>query len=257
MKYRILPFILVILLASCTGKHGNDGQSATVTDSIPQKNKTGGLFDSIHDTRLKKIVSDDGIELLSVKHVIFAGYPDEQILFLDHDADRNTKDVFDDFNMNVAAMIPDSLTILPNPLTEMKGKYKEIFNYKGKYMTAYTGEITYSDEIVIADSAMIWIPDGMSFMVYKKGERAGDKVTYFVSETSGKIDTIEIKLLNGELKMQLWKWPDHGHGGYSLRVPADKIGSLPYIVAANNIGLDGNMEVIFDKINYDSLWQTK
>jgi hypothetical protein len=94
-------------------------------------------------------------------------------------------------------------------------------------------------------------------LLYKSSERIGDKVTYVVSDDKGQLDTIEIKQLKGEMKMQLWKWRKEGEVKYSLRVSDEKIGYLPGIFALNNIGLDGDMEVTFDKIDYYSLMNSK
>lgn len=258
MKYKLLPFIVGIILAACTSKHENIGPINSSTDSASLSNRTGGLFDSIHDTRLRQEVAKASIDLLSVKHVIVNGIALEQILFIDQNANKTIKsNLSADPYPGLSNVISDSVPFLLNPLREMNGKYTEVFSYKGKYMTASVGDAVYSEEIIVTDSAMIWIPNGFTFLLYKSGERVGDKVTYVVSDDKGQLDTIEIKELKGELKMQLWKWRKQGEINYSLRVPDDKIGYLPSIFALNNVGLDGNMEVTFDKIDHESLMNSK
>ena len=258
MKYLILPFIVGLTLVGCTDKHGKAEQSNSSTDSTSVSIRTGGLFDSIHDTRLRQAVAKESIELLAVKHVLLNGNATEQILYIDQNANKTIKsNLSADPYPGLSNLISDSVPFLLNPLREMNGKYTEVFSYKGKYMTASIGDVIYSDEIIVTDSAMIWIPSGFNFLLYKSGERAGDKVTYVVSDDKGQLDTIEIKQLKGDLKMQLWKWRKQGEVKYSFRVSDDKIGNLPGIFALNNIGLDGDMEVTFDKINYDSLMTVK
>jgi len=258
MKYKLLSFIVGLMLTACTGKHDNAEQTNSATDSTSLNIRTGGLFDSIHDARLKQEVAKESIDLLSVKHVVVNGDAIEQILYIDQNANKTVKsNLSADPYPGLSALISDSVPFLLNPLREMNGKYTEVFSYKGKYMTASIGDLIYSDEIIVTDSAMIWIPSGFNFLLYKSGERIGDKVTYVVSDDKGQLDTIEVKQLKGELKMQLWKWRKQGEVKYSLRVSDDKIGYLPGIFAQNNVGLDGDMEVTFDKIDYDSLMTEK
>ena len=253
MKYGILPFIIVVALAGCNSKHSGD-QAATTTDSIPHM---GGLFDSVHDAKLRGEVMKDYIDLLSVKHVLVNGNAIEQVLYVDHNANRSEKTPMINDYPGFASVLAECVDFMPNPLPEMNGRYTSAFSYKGKDMTANIGDAINSDEMIVRDSAIIWIPDGLDFLLYKSGERTGDKVTYVVSDQDKSTDTIEIKMLKGDLKMQIWKWTKQGDIKDSLRVPQDKIGSVPAIVAENNTGLDGNMEVTFDKIDYDALWAGK
>jgi hypothetical protein len=258
MRYLYFLFLTLLLISGC---HNPRSTNSDATSSVVQADTTkhyGGLRDSVTDTRLKGLVNSDSVELLAVKHVVLNSNKIEQILYIDHSTDRSDRFLMLDSMFGyIASAIPDGHSILLNPIPAMNDRYIQVFSFRGKYVTTVVGDVKWSEEMLITDSAIIWIPDGLNVLLYKKGKRTGDRVRYVVSDEKKHLDTIQIKMLGGELGMQLWKWRDHGDAGYYLMVPQSKIGLIPALWAVNNVGLDGNMDVQFDHINYDSLFTAR
>lgn len=255
MKSSILLAIVMITLSGC---HGNKPSENTLTTNGRDTSARckGGLYDSIQDIRLQGEVCKDGIEILAVRHATSQGEPVEQLLYLDRSAAR-----LEPFKTNAQGFGPmafDSTVLRHNPLPAINGNYVQVFSYQGKYVMANVGDVTNSDIMVVTDSAVIWIPNGLNAFLYKSGEQSGDRVTYIVSDQQrNKVDTIHIRLLGGENKMQLWHWSHEIGAGYSLMMPLERLGAIPELNAINNRGLDGDMEVAFDKLNFDSLMNSR
>ncbi len=243
-----------MVLCGCTGDHkGKMNNEITFTATHPRQ---GDLFDSIHDLRLREITGKDSIELLAVHHVVEQGEAVEQILYLDRSAARLDK--LRSESNGFGPMEFDSGILRHNPLPAMTGSYVQVFSYKGQYMMANVGDRVNSEQMVVTDSAIVWIPNGFNLLYYKSGQQSGNIVTYVVADEQRKsTDTIQIKMLGGSNKMQLWRWPHEYGSNYVMMMPIENLGDVPEINAHNSKSLDGNMDVAFDRINYDSIMNSK
>ena len=255
MKYRILPFILVILFVGCTGKKTSTDQTATVSDSIPKISKTSPMLDSVRTPELKKLLTGDSIELLIVKHVPSGDYQAEQILYLDHRVSTNFKHLSS--SKPKAASIHNSTTPhINNPYPDLKGQYLSVDRYNGKLVF-----IDYSDGggilNVLTDSCLwTWGEVEWSGEHYANANRSADGITTYDFTNDGE-SAVQIKKLGGEFDLQLWKRIESGSVSYSLMVPIEKSLYIQNLVARNNLGAGSDLLVDFDKINYDSLMNNK
>lgn len=261
MKYKILPFIVGIMLAGCNDKHGSGEQTVAGTDSLSKSVKSASLMDSVHDDNFKKLLADDSIELIQVNHFMADTEHGEEILYLDKRASNSYKEKkqYESIKEGLQAwnsQFTDSLVHIRNPFPDMNGTYVHVGKFHGYYVVLSLGDE--SERIPLVMDTSIFICQMMSVNCpYISAERKNTNViTYHYMERQNPM-SIEIKNLGGEYGLQLWE--GFGRGKYELRVPVEKVGDMPELVYNNNIGLGaGNgFDIHFDPINYDSLMNSK
>jgi hypothetical protein len=270
MKYRIFPFILVILLAGCTGKHNDGDQAVTATDSIPKTTKVVSLIDSVFDPEFRKVLMKDSVELIAVEHSKSGANKMEVVTYIDHEISCNyrywndlksrTENIIKQIKSGTL-MIVDTNKHINNPFPDMNGSFVRIDIYKGQF-------VYFMDQIrrehIITDSMIIELQfDSINTPItYISANRKENGVTTFKLSYNGHSTYLEIKRLRGKYDLQLWKWTnDDSDSWYELRGPIGKGLNFPQLYCRNNkdltVEIENQSAIKFDHINYDSLFNSK
>lgn len=261
MKYKILlPFILVVMLAGCTGKHSNGDQTSitkidstdtlTVNDTMTRHD---GLFDSIRDPSLREMVMHDSIEMLGVKHFNAGSIPGEEILYLDYRIPKNYGEIERLNSRSRQGEIKmlnftETLAHINNPFPEMNGTYTEIKKYRGSFVTLSMMDETVETPTISDTNIFISRMMSVNCPYISATRKDGNIITYKIMEGQKPI-SIDIKMLGGKYKTQLWK--GFGNNMYELMVLDEKVIGMPVLVYTNNVGLaaGSGFDIKFDSIN--------
>lgn len=258
MRYGILLFVVVVLLAGCNGKHGGV-QTTLANDSLRKTPSTSFTSDSVSSPELRKLLLDDSIQLLEVKHEQSGEYLAEQLLYIDHKVSTNFK--YQGNPMQIKAndyrsIGNDSLSHIHNPYSDLVGQYLSVNRYKGKivfmeYSDGGTSTSVMTDTCLWTSGQTEWSGER-----YVSAGRNTNGITKYDFSSDGYY-YLEIKRLGGEFDLQLWKRTDGEAKYYTLMVPMTKSLFIPNLFAVNNLGAGSDMSVEFDQINYDSLMNGK
>ena len=224
----------------------------------------GGLFDSITEPSLFKMVTSDSTEIIEVSHKICNGYHVEFLTYIDHRVEGNLKKLKYIKSLiakpmgNADCNIDDTIGYINNPYKDLNGIYIAVFRYKGRIV--YSGGMDgggWPDKVLMEN--IIYSFGDMGWCQHYVSVKNEDNNVIKYNLT--KDEVLEIKPIDAKKGLQLWKW-DKGKY-YELRVLLDKGLNLPTINFWNNLGeaACGNDSIMeppfFDKINYDSLMNSK
>lgn len=191
----------------------------------------------------------------------------ERIYFIDYSNNSPYKNELETFffdNKNPHENIGFTYSGIVKNLKTIPSKFEsnlpeywiKLYKYKGDW-------ILFDDlpKYIITDSCFISfdMDDPASSVVadYKfvNGNHLFRLLSYnWENPTNNLISSVEIKVLDSERMITLWKWNFRDQESYELRIPVNQISKFPIMVMLETDLMDDEMD-IFDKIDYEKLWK--
>jgi hypothetical protein len=253
MRYFIFLFSISIFLGSCIH---NDKQTSTINnaqnDSIVFK-----------EPYIKERLETDSIEVIKKIKVKDTVHSVQKIIFIDNKycnidkryVQKQADSINKHFNFaDYQKYFNDTNSRASNPFPELNSTYLEVKKYHGKYVLP-SDFILFS---MISDSFFM----GTSLMehAFCRIHHSSKEGYVYKIKTGWSIENfmIEIVVVDNNSGLQIWKTIHSDlRVEYHLQMPLRTALKLPIIYSMNDLGEGEDLEIDFDKVEFESLLKSK